>query len=582
MRDRFLALFGPRNEAVDRLLDRMIQGQAATRIAIVERSERRLLVTDRRLPVIALPSGRGYVLGDLFRQDETGPIGELPRSIAASGGRVLVDFYWGRYVALIEDAPGAPVEILRDPSGAIECVHARVGGALLVTSDVGFATRVGLLRPQVDWDFAAHFLAYPHLPLARTGLIGLRSTRPGCCDAVSNNDLRTLVYWTPWRYAASERRLTSLQAAGEQLRDRVASTVDALARPFQSILLELSGGLDSSIVAAALAAAARKPAALNIATEGPEGDERHHARAVADRLALRLFDRTVSLAEPVDLRRSPAAGSPRPGVHAAVQLWDRAVLAAARDGDHDACFSGTGGDNVFCSLATAAPVADRAMAAGFGPGTMATIADVAAVHGCTLWTAIRLAIRQLRRARRVPGWPHDPRFLARDAIPMAAEPHPWLDEPAGSLPGTRAHIRSIMVAQAHMHGSERQRFVPLVLPLLAQPVMELCLAIPTWLWVAEGRERAVARHAFAGALPDTIVRRRTKGTMTAYCGEIFLRNRPVLRELLLDGGLAREGIVDRAAAEAALAAPGPLRGDDYFRLLAMADVEAWAQSWDGC
>lgn len=257
------------------------------------------------------------------------------------------------------------------------------------------------------------------------------------------------------------------------------------------------------------------------------------------------------------------------------------MLAAARAGGHDACFSGTGGDNVFCALATAAPAADRAIATGFGLGTMQTLANLAAVHGCTLWTAARLAARQVLRARNVPDWPSDPRFLSSEAIPARMDAHPWLDEPAGSLPGTRAHIRSVMVAQAHMHGSERQRFAPLVLPLLAQPVVELCLAVPSWMWVAGGRERSVARRAFAGSLPHTIVRRRTKGTMTAYCGEIFLRNLPALRELLLEGGLAEQGIVDRAAIEAALSASGPLRGDDYFRLLAMADVEAWAQSWLG-
>lgn len=581
MRDRFLALFGKRNEVVERAIDNRLKPLRAERLAIIERSERRLLIADPDLPVLPLPAGCGYVLGDVFRQGGGSSVTELPGSIAASAGRALVDGCWGRYVALIDEAPGGTVHVVRDPSGAIECLHGSTDGALLVTSDASLAVVLGLVQPRIDWRFAAHFLAYPHLPLERTGLVGLRGTRPGCCDTFADGGVRTLTYWTPWRYAAAERRLVSLAHAAEQLHDRIIDTVEALARQFRSILVELSGGLDSSIVAASLAGAARQTAALNIATEGPEGDERRHARSVADRLSLPLADCVVSLAEHVDLRQSPAAGTARPGVHSAVQLWDRAVLAKVRGDGHDACFSGTGGDNVFCSLATAAPVADRAKAMGFGFGTMNAIADVAAVHSCTLWTATRLAIRQLRRAGTIPNWPVDPRFLAREAIPVPMDAHPWLDEPAGSLPGTRAHIRSIMVAQAHMHGSERQRFVPLVLPLLTQPMVELCLAIPTWLWIAEGQERAIARRAFAGVLPDTILRRRTKGTMTAYCGEIFLRNRPVLRELLLEGCLAREGIIDRAAVEAALAAAGPLRGDDYFRLLAMADVEAWAHSWRG-
>lgn len=276
MRDRFLALYGARSEALERTIDARI-GTVDAGLTTIERSADRLLLAHPTLPVVRLPDARGFVVGDVFRQGGAEAATELPRSIAGSAGRALVDAWWGRYVALIDEGPGGTLHILRDPSGAIDCMQGTVDGALLVTSDVGLAVGLGLVQPRIDWGFAAHFLAYPHLPLERTGLAGLRSTRPGSCDSIVNGDVRTAVYWTPWRFAAPERRLPSLEIASEQLHACILETVQALARRFDSILLELSGGLDSSIVAGALAAGGARIAALNIATEAPEGDERRYA-----------------------------------------------------------------------------------------------------------------------------------------------------------------------------------------------------------------------------------------------------------------------------------------------------------------
>ena len=44
--------------------------------------------------------------------------------------------------------------------------------------------------------------------------------------------------------------------------------------------------------------------------------------------------------------------------------------------------------------------------------------------------------------------------------------------------------------------------------------------------------------------------------------------------------LRRHGLVDRAAMLDALATEGPVRGAAYSRLMALADVEAWAQAWE--
>lgn len=576
MRDDFIAIFGSATGAEHAHYIRTLAdaGRAGFCVAVEQRDL--IVIADRRLPIVLLPNDRGIILGDMFG---TGAIDAyLTSAPGPSLGRLLIDHCWGRYVAILSGADGS-AHILRDPSGAIRCYHGTAGRLSYACSDPMLAVNLRLLQPAIDWQFMRHFLAYPHLPTARTGLTGLTELLPGCCVRPGVAGEPVLSLWRPAALAERGSAIDEPAIASTMLRNTVHAVSNALAARFDHILLELSGGLDSSIIAAGLAFDTKKVDALNIATPSVEGDERAFARAVASHFGYRLAEHVVAPPRDVDLRHSPAARAAKPGAHSAAQKWDAALRDQAFALSADAYFSGTGGDNVFCSLATAAPVADRLLRPGSRSRVFETLRDVANVHGCTLWTAGRLALRQVRRAGHARDWPRDVRFLNPDAVPARPDDHPWLREDAPLLPGSRGHIRSLMVAHAHMHGADRQRFAPLVFPLLAQPVVELCLRIPSWLWVRGGRERAVARDAFDGELPAAVINRTTKGMMNSYCAELFASHRSMIAEILLDGALAREGILDRVAIEAAMAISAPLRGDDYFRLLSIADVEAWGASW---
>lgn len=253
-------------------------------------------------------------------------------------------------------------------------------------------------------------------------------------------------------------------------------------------------------------------------------------------------------------------------------------MSLAEELEADAFFGGTGGDNVFCSLGSAAPAADVLRTSGLGLRFIAVARDVAAVHDTTIWAVMRRAAAKARRPETAT-WPCVPDFLAATTLPEAPPFHPWLEEPANALGGTRSHIRSIMAVQAHLDGYARHEVAPSVFPLLAQPIVETCLQIPSWLWVRGGRDRSVARSAFADMLPPTIIHRRTKGMMNGYCMRIYNANRPRLRALLLEGHLARAGLLDLETLAAYLDAPGPGNDTLFYRVLAIADVEVWLRAW---
>jgi asparagine synthase (glutamine-hydrolysing) len=117
-----------------------------------------------------------------------------------------------------------------------------------------------------------------------------------------------------------------------------------------------------------------------------------------------------------------------------------------------------------------------------------------------------------------------------------------------------------------------------VAPLLSQPVVELCLAVPGWVWTEGGHDRAPARVAFAGHLPPEVTWRRGKGRIESACAAAYLASRARLKVLLLEGQLARAGLLERGAVEACLARDTLDGTFDYFRLIELADVEAWLAS----
>ena len=110
-------------------------------------------------------------------------------------------------------------------------------------------------------------------------------------------------------------------------------------------------------------------------------------------------------------------------------------------------------------------------------------------------------------------------------------------------------------------------------------MLELCLSVPSFELVRGGRDRALAREAFAPWLPASIVDRRSKGGLTSWYSRRVAASAPALREHLLDGVLARAGLLDGAAMEAALDPDDLIRSPDAVDLIGAAAVESWVRYW---
>ena len=116
-----------------------------------------------------------------------------------------------------------------------------------------------------------------------------------------------------------------------------------------------------------------------------------------------------------------------------------------------------------------------------------------------------------------------------------------------------------------------------VLPIFSQPSVEVGLRTPLYLTISRGRERVIARQAFVREVPAEILNRHWKDHPTGHLEGMITANLPWIRELLLDGVLARVGIIDKPALEKQFVA-GAVKtrtfGGEIFNLVC---DEAWAR-----
>jgi asparagine synthase (glutamine-hydrolysing) len=408
----------------------------------------------------------------------------------------------------------------------------------------------------VDWGFIAQRVASAsHASQAavqsssqRTAIKRISIVQPGEQVEVHRGAITRSLAWDPLQIARAEPIQDARQGA-EQLRDAAKACVHAWATCYRGVLHSLSGGLDSSIVLGCLRDAQHSPSitCLNYHSANAGGDERYFARLAANHAHCPLLEWERDNAMPLeDLSAMERSAAPVNYLN-----WlqvSRREARLAREISADAVFSGDGGDELFCRNQGILGAADYLRSKGVNRHFIEVALDTAHVENCSLWHVIREAFKQ----RRAPG-----------------------DLPAGK----RLHVTALCAGYDYVDPLRSSDYPDRVQPLLSQPLIELCLRIPTYLLTSKGWDRALAREAFSEDVPREILRRRTKVSMNENILDVLKRNIAAARELLLDGELVANGMIDRAKMENALsddACHDKMLAHGVFELLS---TEAWLRTW---
>lgn len=537
-------------------------------------------------------NGGGLLVGRAFLREppfpDLSPGQPLPAAApeGPAAAEALCRALWGRYVAFLPTAAGE-VGVLRDPSGALPCHHLRQAGVNLVFSwleDV-LALPGMPAPPALDWDHLARFALQGGEPGDRsTALAGVHQLLPG--------ELLTLGGAAParqlaWNGAVFARQL--LDEPPSQARDRLRQTTRACAQAWArgeaGILLRLSGGLDSAILLSCLDRGHTRAevVCLNHHSIGASSDERPYARLAAAKANRPL----VELERQPDfqleaLLRAPRTPMPVPYLGSLSAAGDAEV--AARHGAR-VMFTGGGGDQLFYEFRQWWPAADALRQLGLGRRFFGCAMDAARLGGISVWLALLHAGQERLR----PSGPQT--SAAAQAPPLATcealqalqrtvrATHPALQQAKGIAIGKLTQLHHLLAPAGYYDALAPWDRPELVNPLLSQPLVELCLQLPSYVLTTGGRSRGLARQAFADDIPRAIGLRRSKGGMQEHAKAVLAHNLGFARELLLDGELVSRRLLDRAKVEEVLSGrPTPLAahvGELHMHIA----IEAWLQRW---
>jgi asparagine synthase (glutamine-hydrolysing) len=538
----------------------------------------------------------GVVLGTLFRKEGIGDSSSKAKiddresaRIIETRGQYLLDRYWGRYVAILYDDEASTVSVLREPSGALPCLQTTYRGVDFFFSDVESIIDLEITNFSINWRYIAAIVCSRGLQLRETGIGQISEIQPGeRVDHIGGSCKRSML-WNPLRIAQQDR-IESTPEAIEAVRNVTRDCVHAWAACHQSILHRLSGGLDSSIVASCLSDAPSRPnvVCLNYFGMGAVEDERPFARSVAKQAGFRLIEvqhdaQAVPLSTILGIARSER---PRFLIYHVEHSELEARLS--REVNASAMFGGAGGDGLFYQNTAILAAVDYLHTYGGTPRLLRIALNAARVDRLSVWAVLRQAIGEVMLNRR---WdPMDEigsdRTFVNPEIVWAVKSdrslaHPWMEEAAGVPHGKLWHAMGVSTPLPFYDQLGRREDPENVYPLISQPLLELCMRIPVYTLIDGGWDRAIARRAFENRLPPEIVRRRAKGGSTRSVRMLYEHNLPFIRELMLDGFLVRERLLDRKKLEMHLRPGQPTHSIAFGEILIEhLCTEAWLRSWN--
>jgi asparagine synthase (glutamine-hydrolysing) len=571
-------------------------------------------VASNRYSSFELPERKGAILGSMFprsissekerEREAVKPIFGLSNAafhrVIESRGRTLIEEFWGHYVAVLLDEDKRQTLILRGPVSSVPCLHLRIGTFHLFFSDVRDIASLRLTPLKINWDAITAQVMHTDYLTAETGIKEIEALDGGEAVVVTPKGAQHVQYWNPIDKLA-ERKCVDFDRVVEHTRGRTLEGAAGLSSLHSHLLVNLSGGLDSSIVLSSLREVAPylTLSAINSYSPGT-GDERRFARRMADVVGCRLLE--IPRDDNLDLHCFDDINlTVQPVLNFSAPDSERRTIALAREIGATAVVDGEFGDNIFGSNVAAGALIECFRLHGIGPTLLKAGLDFAYHTRQSVWRVWQLAraesddlvlngdfnaVREMQRRHTPAGFGSMILASAHAAAQYQTLGkrflHPWLQGTRRMAPSAQSLLFGLIVVTSSAYNSpfsqpsDPQRLSP----LLTQPLMDLMLRVPAYLHFMRGQNRAAARTAFADRLPIEILERGIgKGGPILWAKSVVDRNAKYLLEYFLDGILVGQGLLDRVKVQTALSPRIEKSTAMVSDLFAKIYIEAWLRKW---
>lgn len=533
------------------------------------------------------------IIGHLFTKASDSGAATVVQSLTSqqrhkifeSKGRVLIDEYWGAYIAVIRLGAVQEFRIVRDPSGVIPCYFSTAGDTICFSSNV---ERAAAIHPTLTLNerFLQTTLIYNRVITDETIAVEVETLHPGQAAVVDfSSSISRTWYWHPAYFTRNRKAFDGL-AASQAIRGAVEHTLAEQASLASRLLVMLSGGFDSSTILGALARRATysQVEGFNFRTElSPDSDERRYSRLMSEWSGATIVEASVA----PDAVNLLDPNTFRPMARPFLSIMSSSIWATAdqyaRERGLSAIWSGDGGDQLFYSFRSAAIFNDYLGVRAPKPPALSVLRDTARLCrrsvSSLLCEATRIGLRDplayfydkiLENEGGMVVEEVKAGLSYRQFLPPALSTGPTV--PPGKIPQV-AGLANTTINYVPLQRRQIKEWRPLV----CQPLMELCLEIPSYILTRGGIPRGLAREAMTGLIPDDIRTRQSKGTSISFVHGWL--SRPETQLLLQEGYLARNGYINRSAVKSAFA--DTTQFQKRHRLIELLGVELWLQNFAG-
>lgn len=509
-------------------------------------------------------------------------------------GRELPGRLRGDFALLIWDRERGEGLLVRDQLGVRSLFLHEHGGRLSFATEIRHLLALLPRRPAPDPVGVAHWITITGREGAGTLYAGVRRLQPGCLLLMDDRGVREERYWAPRFHEPMDLPAVELT---ERVRESIDRAVTRRLEPDGLTGVLMSGGLDSSSIAAVAAAKAPPGAVASYSAVFPD-----HPAVDESGLIVQLNSALGLSGVVAEVRAGGLLTSALEWIEAWEvpltswgEFWASPLLcSASRDGAR-VMLGGDGGDELFdCRAYLMAdrlragrvgdvlPLARRLPGAGERPRrkALARVARVFALTGAIPYE-LHEPLRRVRARQGLPGWlrPGSARHILSRADPLGWKrldgPRWWAHD---------AHVLTAGVEQLGIFENHRRRAASAGLesrhPLFDLDLLELGLRVAPTASFDPFVDRPVLRAAMAGLLPEAVRRRRGKALFDSLLiDSLNGSDGAAIRKLLFDPRAELAAYVDVAQMRHTLLERAPGEGPAAFRWIYQVWRLVTAECW---
>ena len=518
-------------------------------------------------------------------------------------GDACVERFRGMFAFAIWDAPRRRLLLARDRMGIKPLYWTRVGDRLLFASEIKSILASGLVRPEANDGALPELLGTRYLSGSETLFKGIHRLAPGHTLVFQDGEITIRQYWDiPVGVQNPEVDRLSDREAVERFRELLEEAVRIRLMADVPLGMFLSGGLDSSAIAALMAGMIDRPLqTFSVAFKQRAFSELDYARQVSTAIRAEAHEIVIDDQDFFGALPRLIWHEDEPVAHpSSVPLYFVSALAAKHV---KVVLTGEGSDELLAGYGKY----PRALANWRAGAAYAAVPD--ALRGWVANTVVpQLPGRVARYAKRsflsMPRTPEAMFFdnfasiglrkqsaLLSSSFAAMATPEraygasrAYFDKPNGRstmldrllYTDLKTYLVELLMKQDQMSmaASLESR-----VPFLDHHLVEFAAALPTRLKLRGFKTKWILRESVRSILPREILTRKKMGFPVPF--GLWMRSgwQGVARDVLLDRRTRERGIIEPAAVEQLLAAHVDGRQDGADAIWSLMNLELWYRTF---